>query len=222
MSTTPNILLVITHDIGDRLGCSGYRDVCSPRLDAVAAAGARCVNAFCTQAQCSPGRASLTTGRHPCANGVMGLTHRDFGWDLHDDEVHLVAWLREHGYRTTGIGTIHETQRPHFFGFERHHRADIGPYADANVDAAIAELNAAREDGRPWYLQLGLFEGHRQPNCTAGPFGPMPSDRLRTQSFHLFSSTRPMLSARSRRRMAQFTLWTLTWAGCLTTSMSSG
>ena len=178
MSRHPNILLVISHDIGNRLGCSGCRDVRSPHLDAIAAAGARCARAYCTHPQCSPARASLTTGRHPHANGVMGLTHRDYGWDLHHDEVHLAAWLHDHGYRTTGIGSIHETQRPEAFGFERVLRRgpDVGPLADSHVDAAIADLHAARDDGRPWYCQLALFEGHRLPGSADGPFGPMPSD----------------------------------------------
>ena len=44
------------------------------------------------------------TGRYPHSNGVMGLCHANFAWDLNSDERHLAQILRDGGYATTAVG----------------------------------------------------------------------------------------------------------------------
>lgn len=151
----PNILLITCHDLGCFLGCYGVRTVRSPELDALAADGVRATRAFCTAPQCSPSRASLFTGRYPHANGVMGLTHADFAWDLHADERHLGQVLREAGYATALMGIHHESRSGDL--------DEVLPpmRGEALTDAALAWLTRAAMDERPFYLQVGYHEPHR-------------------------------------------------------------
>ena len=162
--TRPNILLITCHDLGRFLGCYGVPTVQTPHLDALAADGIRATNAFCTAPQCSPSRASLFTGRYPHSNGVLGLTHADFAWDLHPDERHLGQMLRDAGYATALLGIHHESRR----GTPAEVAARCGmdevqPPMDGETltDAALGWLSRRADSDRPFYLQLGYHEPHR-------------------------------------------------------------
>ncbi len=111
----PNILLVHCHDLGQYLHCYGVKTVQTPNLDALAAEGVRFARSFCSNPGCSPSRASIFTGRWPHSNGVMGLCHANFAWDLGPDERHMAQILRDAGYTTAAVGVIHETAS----GFKR-------------------------------------------------------------------------------------------------------
>lgn len=161
----PNILLMHCHDLGRFLGCYGIPTINSPNLDGLAADGVRFTNAFCTAPQCSPSRASLFTGRYPHNNGVLGLTHSDFAWDLDADETHLAQRLKDAGYATAAIGVVHEARTRDRLGFDK---LQPGGHADEVADKTI---DALRTDG-PFYLQVGFTEPHRLPG-KADPPGTM-------------------------------------------------
>jgi N-sulfoglucosamine sulfohydrolase len=158
----PNIVIVHCHDLGQYLHCYGVSTVRTPRLDAFAASGVRFARSFCTAPQCSPSRASLFTGRHPHANGVLGLTHADFGWELHPDETHLAQMLKNAGYRTAAAGVIHETHSgPARLGYDAF---DPNPWAETTASNAIARLEGfAADPSAPFFLSVGFLEPHRTP-----------------------------------------------------------
>lgn len=171
----PNILLVHSHDLGQFLHCYGVETVHTPNLDALAAEGVRFSRSFCTNPGCSPSRASLFTGRWPHSNGVMGLCHANFAWDLNPDEQHLAQLLRDSGYSTTAVGVIHETasgfQR---CGYERHLRPAT---AVAATDAAVQVLDELRtQAGKPFFLSVGFIEPHRLPYKEPDWLGSLPGD----------------------------------------------
>jgi arylsulfatase A-like enzyme len=166
----PNILVAHCHDLGQYLHSYGVETVQTPRLDAFAREGVRFARSFCTAPSCSPSRASLFTGRYPHNNGVMGLCHATFAWDLHPQERHLGQFLSDTGYTTAAVGIIHETRS----GAARCGYQTYDPAARAReaTDAAIERLRVLREQpGRPFYLSVGFIEPHRLPGADTDPPG---------------------------------------------------
>jgi arylsulfatase A-like enzyme len=157
----PNIIIFHCHDLGQHLGCYGIPTVQTPATDAFAREGVLLRRSYCTAPSCSPSRASLLTGRFPHNNGVLGLCHANFEWDLNGGEKHLAAVLRSAGYATCAIGVIHETrQSPLRWGYEKH-----VPHARAAqaAEAAIGELERLQKSDKPFYLWIGTIEPHRLP-----------------------------------------------------------
>jgi len=167
----PHVVQITCHDLGRFLGCYGVATVRTPHLDALAAAGVRFERAFCTSPGCSPSRSSLAAGRYPHANGVMGLAHDGFGWDLSPGEQHVAGLLAGHGYETHLFGLQHVTMQIERLGFDHVHRRGLGPAVAEDVEAVLA----AGPFAGPLYLEINLEEPHRpydqggvQPDASAG------------------------------------------------------
>ena len=160
-STKPNIVIFHCHDLGQYLHCYGVKTVRTPNLDKFAEQGVRFARSFCTQPGCSPSRASLFTGRYPHNNGVMGLTHANFAWDLHPEEKHLAQILKEAGYSTVAVGVIHETHSgAKRCGYDKHIRKNL---VAEGTTAALEQLKQLAAGQQPFYLYAGFTEPHRLP-----------------------------------------------------------
>lgn len=168
-SLKPNIILLITHDTGRHLSPYGVSTVDTPHCERLARESTLFEQSFCTAPQCSPSRASIVTGRYPHANGVMGLTHEDFAWAMHDSERPIAMLLREAGYVTWLLGWQHEAPDPHSLGFD--HVAGF-PFKD--LPKHLDPMLRNRPADRPFYCQLGSGEVHR-PFTTQNT---VPDDRL--------------------------------------------
>ena len=151
----PNVLIVTTHDTGRFIEPYGVTTVHTPNLNRLAAEGAR-FNAYTTAPQCSPSRASLTTGRYPHANGTMGLTHRDFRWDLHPDERTIPQILRPVGYRSGHWGVEHAARDPKRIGNDVFDET-------RDIEAIVAGVSQFidADSTRPFVVQVGFGETHR-------------------------------------------------------------
>ena len=161
MTSAHDVVLITTHDIGRRLHCYGVDSVASPHLDALAAGGVLFADAYATAPQCSPSRATLATGRYPHSNGVMGLAHHGFDWELAPGVPHAAAVLRGAGFATHLFGTQHVTQHPERLGFEGIHAA-----------AAVADVVSAQPRERRLYLEINFEETHRPyPPARGAPRG---------------------------------------------------
>ena len=136
-----------THDIGRHLHSYGRASVVSPNLDALAQEGVRYANAFATAPQCSPSRASLATGMYPHNNGVMGLAHRGFDWEL--GVPHAAAIFAAYGFESHLFVGQHVTPHPERLGFTEIH-----------LDAALSDVLGRSTDKR-LYLEVNFEETHR-------------------------------------------------------------
>lgn len=109
----PNILIVMTDDVGFGASSTFGGPVPTPTFDALAQAGLR-YNQFHTTAICSPTRASLLTGRDPQAVGMGYVANWATGYDGYNSVIPKSAGtmaqiLKENGYNTAMIGKGHVT-----------------------------------------------------------------------------------------------------------------
>ncbi len=164
------------HDLGRHLHCYGADSVSSPHLDALAAAGVRFDLAFATAPQCSPSRASLATGLYPHNNGVMGLAHAGFDWELSAATPHVAALLAAMGYETHLFGNQHVTLHPERLGFAHIHSPshDHGNVTGMELAGEVAELLATRDSETPLFLEVNFDDTHRPYSEPAAP----PSRKL--------------------------------------------
>ncbi|MGE0666504.1 MAG: sulfatase-like hydrolase/transferase [Sphingomonadales bacterium] len=109
----PNVLLILTDDVGFASTSTFGGPVPTPAFDALAKDGLR-YNQFHTTALCSPTRAALLTGRNP-QNVAMGtVENMAAGYDGYNTVIPKSAGmvsevLRQHGYSTAAFGKWHLT-----------------------------------------------------------------------------------------------------------------
>ena len=109
----PNILLIMTDDVGFAAPSTFGGVIPTPSLDRIAANGLRYTN-FHSTALCSPTRAALITGRnhHSVGFGVVSEAASGYpGYDsvISKDSSTIGRILLENGYRTSWFGKDHNT-----------------------------------------------------------------------------------------------------------------
>ena len=109
----PNILLIMTDDVGFAAPSTFGGVIPTPTLDRIANAGLRYTN-FHSTSLCSPTRAALITGRnhHSVGFGVVSEAASGFpGYDsvIGRDSATIGRILLENGYRTSWYGKDHNT-----------------------------------------------------------------------------------------------------------------
>ena len=107
----PNILVVLTDDVGFGASSSFGGPIPTPNLDRLAARGLT-YNRFHTTAMCSPTRAALLTGRnhHAVANGTVANLSTGYpGYTniIPRSAATVAEILRNYGYNTAMIGKHH-------------------------------------------------------------------------------------------------------------------
>ena len=120
----PNILLVLTDDVGFGAASAFGGPVPTPNLERLARDGLR-YNRFHTTAMCSPTRAALLTGRNHHAVGTGTLTDFALGAPGYDAMIPrsaatIARLLQDNGYNTAFIGKHHNVPKGPF--------SSSGPY----------------------------------------------------------------------------------------------
>jgi arylsulfatase A-like enzyme len=132
---SPHIVVLVADDQGwAEPGCyGGGRPWATPAIDALAASGLRCTQAYAAGPVCSPTRASLLTGRHPArlhltnwipgqGNSQARRLHEPADWttQLPATTTTVAGALRDVGYATCMVGKWHVGEAsPTGFGFDQ-------------------------------------------------------------------------------------------------------
>ena len=112
----PNILFIMSDDHTTQgIGAYGSRLAKlnpTPTIDRLAKEGVLFENAFCTNAICTPSRATIMTGQYSQANGVLDLDGR-----LPAERQFLASEMRKLGYETAVFGKWHLKDAPDAFDY---------------------------------------------------------------------------------------------------------
>lgn len=204
-SRPPDCLLVTVDTLrSDFLSCYGYPRLATPRIDALAEAGALFEQHYTTIATTAPAHATLLTGLYPREHGLLRN-----GPPLDPDVPYLPEFLQEAGYRTgASIGARVLASRAGFArGFEFFdedfgesvlkpggRNAKYERFATSVVDRALEFLE--RDDGRPTFLWVHLYDPHH-------PFEPPePSPLQPNRALEFFAKRAEPSEAFSRSYLA--------------------
>jgi arylsulfatase A-like enzyme len=176
--TRPNILLILTDDLGyGDLGSYGATDLETPHIDDLVSRGIRLDQFYANSPVCSPTRAALLTGRYPELVGVPGVvrTHPEDSWGhLSRDAVLLPELLGRAGYHTALVGKWHlgleAPNRPGDRGFDHVH-GFLGDMMDDYYDHRRHGIN---------YMRRGEVEIDPEGHAT-DLFSEWASDYLRSR-----------------------------------------
>jgi arylsulfatase A-like enzyme len=117
-SRPPNIIIILADDLGfGDLGCYGHPKFKTPRIDQMAAEGAKLTHFNTPMPFCAPTRASLMTGRYPFRCGMNQNPAPDGGpaadaMAMPKSEVTLAQVMKSAGYATGMVGKWHIGHKP--------------------------------------------------------------------------------------------------------------
>lgn len=149
----PNVVLFLADDLG-WADCSPYggKDVPTPNMGRLAAAGMTFTHAFVASPSCAPSRAALLTGLDPMRNGAM-LNHSRPRADVKK----WPAYFKDLGYEVVAFGKVAHYAQVTEYGFDSASRFRY--HEDDCVEAAVNWI-AARKSDKPLCLLVGTNWPH--------------------------------------------------------------
>ncbi len=116
----PNFVVIYCDDLGyGDLGCYGAEKIRTPRLDAMAAEGARFTDFYSAAAVCSPSRAALLTGRLPVRAGMNRVLFPQSPDGLDPSDTTIAELLKPLGYTSGCVGKWHLGHLPQYLPTNR-------------------------------------------------------------------------------------------------------
>jgi arylsulfatase len=162
-ATRPNIILVLMDNYGwgepGVYGGGVLRGAPSPHIDALAAGGMRLLN-FNVEAQCTPSRAAILTGRYAVRTGNGSIPLETPVYGLTQWEYTLAEMLSDAGYATGMFGKWHlghtEGRYPTDQGFDEWYGIP-----NSSDESAWADDTRFRADTHPFAVLEHVMEGRK-------------------------------------------------------------
>ena len=151
----PNIILIMSDDMGfSDLGCYGS-EISTPNLDSLAMNGLRYTH-FYNMDHCCPSRAALMTGLYPHQTGLGWMTAKNFELPGYTDELNnqcvtIAEVLKNAGYATIMAGKWH---------LSRNVRAD-GPKYDWPLQRGFGKYYGIINGASNYYDPASLCRGNK-------------------------------------------------------------
>ncbi len=149
----PNIVVFISddHTLRDS-SVYGSKEIVTPHMDRLAAAGITFDRAFAPSPTCAPSRGAVLTGLMPARNGAEP-NHAEPRTDIKK----LPAYLQELGYEVVAFGKVGHYKQTLHYGFDHAEHTDY--HEDVAILAAVEWLRNRHSD-KP----LALFVGSNWPH----------------------------------------------------------
>jgi len=193
-ATGPNLVVVTIDTLrADHVGSYGYARATTPRLDELAARGARFAHAYSTASWTAPAMVSLITGATPAQHGIVHGqleaepgTREDAGGHVVMQEVLPEAWdtlpevLGRRGYTTAGFSTNGHLVRSQGFaqGFDHFDEQCLWQRAEC-VNARVFDWLEQAPPAEPAFLWVHYFDPHHDAGRADRRYDPLPPyDRL--------------------------------------------
>lgn len=161
----PNIVVLVSHDIGRHIRPYGVSTVNTPHAERLAGEGVVFENAFCASPLGSASCAALFSGRPPHAVGVLGPTSAWAGFGFSSEAAHAASLFKAIGYETMLLGEALESAGPgspdgQDDGIVFDARGPAGrPLSAKDLRTEMpAMLDARRDSRKPFYLQIAMRE----------------------------------------------------------------
>ncbi len=167
----PNVVWIISDDLGPELGCYGYPDVATPNLDRLAKEGTRFTHAFSTAPVCSASRTAFQTGLYQTTVGGHHHDTRDKK-PLKDFVTTVTDEMQKAGYFVSN-GRGQKVAEKRIAKSHLNWVYDAREFFDGHDWTQRAE-------GQPFFAQVQFKEPHRQfvvaekkyPNAPIPPYYP--------------------------------------------------
>jgi arylsulfatase A-like enzyme/cytochrome c-type biogenesis protein CcmH/NrfG len=163
-------VVVITIDTlrADHLGCYGYKQIRTPNIDALAAAGVRFERAYTPVPITLPSHTVIFTGTYPTFSGMHDFSANRLG----PSQATLASILKEHGYATGAV--VASAVLDSRFGLDRgfdfyYDHFEFNRLQEANLDEMERPGNLVadqvlgwlgKNSNAPFFLWMHLYDPH--------------------------------------------------------------
>ncbi len=145
----PNIIWIVSDDLGTDLGCYGNKAVQTPNLDTFARNAERYTNFFTVTPVCSPSRSSLITGMYPTS--IASHQHRTFQKEALSSGIQSVtSYFKDAGYYVSNANAKFTGNGKMDYNFDTHFDSLFDHFDYRNA-----------VEGQPVFAQIQLFAPHR-------------------------------------------------------------